>query len=386
MKIVHISISAPFVDSWGYQDNLLPKYLQQKGVDNYLIVSSNDLPSSLKPEEIEEIKSKGSRYSLNGFIVIRIRTKKISTSSAITIGLRKALEEIRPDVIFHHNINCTSMPISARYAKKHSIPMVCDNHVDPINVTTNKLWLWFYYKFLTQLSCKLHNKQIYKAYGVTHSRCEFIRDYFGIPQEKIDFLPIGADVDLAATIDPKDALRKKYGFNEQDFVIVSGGKMGAGKRTEQLIRAVDEIQTSIPNIKLVLFGRFDDVETAELADSSKSVTVQGWCDRTKTLELLKMADVACWPYHHTTLIEDAVSVSTPLICRKTGTTEHLICGNGLWIEHGTSDEIVSAIKLLYKLYVQQPNQLEEECALMKERLSYKAVAEKLLSDIAHFNH
>lgn len=387
MKIVHISISAPFVDSWGYQDNLLPRYLQKAGAENYLVVSANYFPSNLKIEELESIKAKGNDYSLpDGVIVRRIPTKKISTSSAFTIGLKAVLNEIKPDVIFHHNINCTSMPICARYATSHRIPMVCDNHVDPINLTNNKLWMWLYYKFLTRLSCKIHGKQIYKAYGVTHSRCDFIHDYFGLPYEKIDFLPIGADVDLADTIGPKKNLRETYGLSDNSFIVVSGGKMGLGKRTNNLINAVEGLKTVIPQIKLILFGSFEDEQTSNMANQTDVVCYYGWCDRKKTLELLKLADVACWPYHHTTLNEDAVSVCTPLICRKTGTTKHLIKDNGIWLESGTIDEIKNALQQLYALINQESKQIEINCKRMRGELSYNTVAEKFLEDVKRFDN
>lgn len=384
MKIVHISISGPFIDGWGYQVNLLTKYLQKEGVQNYIVASSNDFPKYLKQEVVEEIKAKGNNYELDGIVVRRIPTKKISTSFIYPKGLKTVLEEIHPDVIFHHNLNCTSMPIAARYAKKHHIPIVVDNHADSINMTKNKLWVWFYYKFLIGMSCKLYQKQIYKAYGVTHARCDFIHDYYGLTRKKIDFLPIGADVDVADTISPKVDLRRKYGFNEGDFIVVTGGKMGKGKGTDKLIRAVEELRESYPQLRLVLFGLIESKDVEERAIQSSVTTVYGWCDRIKTLELLKMADVACWPIHHTTLIEDAVSVCTPIINRKTGTSEHLIDGNGVWIKEGKGEEIKDALLQLINQTEEQKQSMHAACERMKKAISYHTVAKKLLSDIEGF--
>lgn len=378
MKIVHVSISAPFIDNWGYQENLLPKYLQMEGTKNYIIASANDFPAHFK----SEIVNKGTNYVYDGIVVRRIPTKKISTSFAFTKGLHKVLEEIKPDVIFHHNLNCTSMPICARYAKRKGIPMVCDNHADTINMTKHRLWAWFYYRLLIGFSCKIHKNQIYKAYGVTHARCDFIHDYFGLAKNKIDFLPIGADVDLADTINSKTELRQLYGFTDERFIIVSGGKMGIGKGTDNLIRAVEELHNEYPMLSLVLFGKFEDDETASQANNSQVTTVYGWCDRVKTLQLLKLADVACWPIHHTTLIEDAVSVCTPLILRKTGTTEHLIDGNGVWIENGTKEEIKQSILNLLNQKQYQNNELLCACKKLRKTISYHTVAGKLLIDLS----
>ena len=381
MKIVHVSISSPFIDSWGYQENLLPRYLQIEGTQNYIIASANDIPAHIKSDRLSDIRNKGTNYLFDGIVVRRIPTKKITTSFAFTKGLRKVLEEIKPDVIFHHNLNCTSMPICARYAKRKGIPMVCDNHADKINMTKRRLWAWFYYRFLVGITCKIYKDQIYKAYGVTHARCDFIHDYFGVAKNKIDFLPIGADVDLADTISAKATLRQMYGFTNENLLIVSGGKMGKGKGTDNLICAVEELHDEYPMLSLILFGKFEDDETALQANNSQVTTVYGWCDRIKTLQLLKVADVACWPIHHTTLIEDAVSVCTPLILRKTGTTEHLIEGNGVWIEHGTKDEIKQSILHLLNR-MQQHNEFYPACMNLRDAISYQTVAKKVLNDIS----
>lgn len=384
MKIVHVEISAPFIDNWGYQENLLPKYLQKIGVENYIIASANIFPTYLKQEVIDEIKAKGSDYVLDGIQIKRIQIKKVSSSFLFTKGLMQALEEIKPDIIFHHNFNCTSMPISARYAKKHNIPLVCDNHADSINMSKNKLWVWLYYKFLIRMSVQFHKCNIFKAYGVTHLRCDFIHDYYGLSRDKIDFLPIGADVDLADTINSKSDLRTKYGCQETDFVIVSGGKMGKEKGTDNLINAVDELHEQYPQLKLILFGKFEDEKTKKQANSSDVATVHGWCDRTKTLELLKMADVACWPIHHTTLIEDAVAVCTPIINRKTATSEHLIDGNGIWVENGTKDEIKNAlIHVLTRSYLEKKAMIQS-CEKMKQTISYHTISKKVINDVAGF--
>ena len=251
-------------------------------------------------------------------------------------------------------------------------------------MSKTKIWSTIYYKLILGMVCKLFQKQIFKAYGVTHSRCAFIHDYYGLKQNKIDFLPIGADVDLADTISPRTELRRKYGFNDSDFIVVSGGKMGNRKGTDTLIRAVEELHDIYPQLKLALFGKFDDVEVENQAHRSTLTTVFGWCDRIMTLELLKMASVACWPIHHTTLIEDSISVCTPVINRGTSTSEHLINGNGVSIKDGTIDEIKDALLLLLNQNEKQHDELCFACKKMKQTIGYHTIAKKVLSDISEF--
>lgn len=384
MKIAHICISDPYVDNWGYQSNLLPHYLQLEGVENYVITSANNLPHYLKREEANAIMAKGANYDIDGVHIRRIRTSELTSSLLVCYGLNKALERIGPDAIFHHNFNCTSFPIAAKYAREHGVALMVDNHADEINMTQHKLWVWLYYKFLIRLSCRFHQKQIYKAYGVTHARCDFIRDYYGVKKEKIDFLPIGADVDMSDKIKPKGDVRKQYDFKNDEFIVVSGGKMGTYKGTDHLIRAVEELKVQHPHLRLVLFGSFEDETSKRMAEDSGAVNYFGWCNRIKTLELLKMADVACWPIHHTTLIEDAVSVCTPVINRKTGTSEHLIDGNGVWLESGSVEEVKEALLQMINQTSQQKKEMQDACLKMRDAISYHTVAKKVVNDIILF--
>ena len=383
MKIVHICISAPYIDGWGYQENLLPRYLQKAGTENYVIASMNDFPVYLKPEVKVEIMTKGTDYQIDGIQVRRIKTKQLTTSLLIAKGLSKMLDEIHPDVIFHHNFNCTSLVTAARYAKKKGIPFMVDNHADIINISHNKLWAFVYYRLLIGMSCKLIRKTITTAYGVTQARCDFMHDWYGVSKDIIKLLPIGADTDQADTIPSKESLREKYCFQKDDFIVVSGGKMGADKGTDQLINTVNGLKIAFPNIRLVLFGAFEDNDTLLLAQNSDEVSVHGWCDREKTLELLKMADVACWPVHHTTLIEDAVSVCTPIIVRKTGNTEHLVERNGAWVDGVTTESLKTAIlSFLSNQGEAQKSDLQSACEKMKNQISYDTIADKLLKDIS----
>lgn len=381
MKIVHICISAPYVDGWGYQENLLPSYLQDAGVENYVIAPIDNIPSYVNTSNADEIRAKGSDYFYEGIRVLRIHTIKVSTSLLFTKGLYHLLEEINPDAIFHHNFNCSSLVVAAIFSKRQSIPLLVDNHADENNMTTNRMWTFVYYKCLIRFVCQCYVNVISRAYGVTLSRCNFIRKYYGIPDCKIEFLPIGADIKLAAQLPSAIEIKKEYGFNDEDRIIVSGGKMGKEKGTHNLIMAVGSLMSRFPSLKLVLFGKFEDEETEMLAKKSPFVIIYGWCERKQTLKILKMADVACWPVHHTTLVEDAISVKTPLVLRKTSTTTHLIKGNGVWIEESDSASIESAILMILE---DSSSAIVESSFAMMNMLDYNTIAKKVIDDIYGF--
>ena len=377
MKIVHICISIPYVDNWGYQENLLPDYMQKLGAENHIITSVESLPAYINADLRKEISAKGNEYNIGEIKVHKIKCKGVTSSTFIPYGLKKKLEEIRPDVIFHHNVSITTLPIVTKYAKKHKCKLFVDNHADEINMSKSKLWIILNYKILSRIACRIRRKSISKFYGVTNSRCYFINKYFGVPKKFIELLPIGADTDMANTLESKELLRSKYELDTSNKIVVTGGKMGVHKGTDVLINAIESMQGSYPGMKLLLFGKFEDEETLELAKSKDFVTIYGWCDRKKTLELLKLADIACWPIHHTTLIEDAIAVETAVILRKTGTTEHLIEGNGMWLKECNLNEIVNNAEAIFSM----PKEvIEKNCRSIKEKMSYDSIAKRVLKE------
>ena len=152
--------------------------------------------------------------------------------------------------------------------------------------------------------------------------------------------------------------------------------MGKDKGTQELIRAVIDLKNVVNNIRLLLFGSFVDEETKQLAESFDCISIHGWCDREKTLELLKLSNIACWPIHHTTLIEDAIGCAIPIIVRKTGNTSHLIDKNGEYVETGKQEELISAIKKVIDNY----NNYKENALLQKRKLSYDEIVSQIISD------
>lgn len=374
MKILHVCTNTPYIDGWGYQENLLPQYLAQEGVES-VAISSDLLPKRYLNGKRYPV---GSSY-VGDVKVIRVKSWRLGNGLTFTKGLYKQLEEEKPDVILHHALNFTTLPICARYAKKSGCQMYVDNHADYINCYQNKFYRILFYQILTGWTAKLFDKPIRYYYGVTHGRCDFLEQEFGVKKEKVKFLPIGCDESMSDALPSKEEIRKKYEIDPDATVIVSGGKMGIDKGTIDLINAVEKVQGS-KKVQLILFGRFDDKETENLAKEKPFVKVFGWCDRNTTLELLKLSDLACWPIHHTTLCEDSVACCTPLLLRKTRTTEHLIDGNGFFMETGSESELLSNINTFINMDATAKEKMHEAILAKKKELSYTSIAKMFLND------
>lgn len=380
MKIVHICLNA-YTDGWGYQENLLSQYQMKEGHEVTIIASITHLAPFLIEQEINEIRSRGCEYVFNGIKTYRLKTSIQTTNLSVhNPGLFRILNNIKPDIIFHHDCCPPSLIKVVLYKVFHSkVKIVVDNHADIINQSPNKVWNFVYNRIIVKLGLKLITPFVTKYYGVTPARCDYLKSPFGVPEKKISLLPIGGDTDLVDSIkESKVELRRKYRLPVDGRIIVSGGKMGIDKGTDSLINAFKSLREGNSELSLVLFGKFSDIETEKLAKESEGVFVEGWCDRQKTIELLKLADVACWPIHHTTLIEDALACATPLVLRKTGNTIHTVDGNGILIENGTEKELYNAISII--LHAGLYNNFKNSAEKMREKFGYHNISKQIMED------
>jgi len=379
MKIVHLCISQSYFDNWGYQENLIPEYQADLGNKVSVISTNKFYPNWLNNDELDTILSKGKEYNIGKVKIIRIKVLRLfHTHIVFTYNLYKKLKDESPDIIFYHEMTNFSTIICVVYKLFHpKISFFIDSHSDLRNSCSTKISELLYFKFFLTIMHKIIAIFVEKYYGVTPSRCNFLLSHYGISKKKMKFLPIGCDTKLANKLPTIDNLRRKYNIPFDSFVIVSGGKMGKFKGTEFLIKAVENLRKKDSNILLILFGVFEDQECEDLTNSRKWIIKHAWCERKKTLELLKVANIASWPVHHTTLNEDSIAVGTPLLIRKTTTTEHLISQNGLFLnEIGNVSEIEEKLLKIK----QNLNFYKKGAELMAEKLSYSQISKNIIKD------
>lgn len=380
MKIVHICLSG-YIDGWGYQENLLPTYQARAGHNVSVISSSNHYPSFLKKEELKSIQAKGNVYEYDRVTICRIKTYvHIGSLVLFSPGLCRMLRKMRPDIIFHHDIAIPSLFKTVCYKWGHrKMKIVVDNHADEINQTKKRWWYLLYYRIFIRLGLKLISPFITKYYGVTPGRCDYLNKVFGVAQTQIELLPIGGDVDIVQSIQSDvNSLKKKYGIPIDGKVIVSGGKMGLDKGTNNLIEAFKNLKEEFPALSLVLFGQFTDEVTQIMAETTNGIYTFGWCNRQTTMEILKLSNVACWPIHHTTLVEDALACAVPLILRKTGNTSHSIERNGEFVMSGTVIELQKSINAI--LFEGHYDDYKDNAIAMQNKHSYRKIAQKVVID------
>ena len=348
MKIVHLCLSAFYVENMGYQENILPRKHKQQG-HNVTIISTQYRFDNV--QGVYYVKP-GIRNNEDDIPVIILRYKKFLGKVAkflhLVDGLYNELDRLAPDIIFCHGLSFFSIYELKRYCRKHKTMLFCDCHADYYNTPTSG----FKYKIINGLFWPLVVKSIIpyveKAWGTTPARCEYLKNIYKFPKDKVDLLVMGGD-ESVIPYEHRDVLRKDFckrlSISTDEFIICSGGKINKEKKIIELIRAFNSIRTK--NIHLLLFGSLTkDIETEfyDLISIDQRISYLGWADQKIINEVLVLSDLAIFPGTHSVLWEQAIACGTPVIYRRRQFMTHVdVGGNCIFIEDGEVDSIREAL-------------------------------------------
>lgn len=381
MVIVNIAPSAPYNDYWGYQDNLLPKYQLKLGNEVTVITTV------FSHENGKIVEVSPNDYLLNdGERIIRLPYRKyffpVLTKLFKKMDVYPLLKSIHPDFIFFHGlISCTIFDV-IKYVKKdnpHCV-VVEDNHWD-YNIGSQSTGLK---KFLVQSFFRYINRSaipyVSKVYGVTPWRKTYAEDFFQIPPDKTDVLIMGADdekIDLVHRKQIRAAVREQYHFADDDFVIVTGGKIDAAKRITLLMEACKNVAP----LKLLIFGNVkDDVkkEFENLLSAANNIVYIGWIDSDQVYNYFFAADLVVFPGQHSVLWEQACASKVPCVFEKWDGMDHVNNGgNSDFLSPVSVDSLKEKIKEL--LYTEKYDRMKKAAeSELTDIYLYSKIAKKSL--------
>ncbi len=299
-----------------------------------------------------------SYYTKDGLPISRIPYTKLmphlfARKLRIYNGVSKVLEKFKPDIIFLHGCQFISIKEFASYAKNHlNVRIYVDIHSDFINSARNWLSRNILHGIIYKWCANKINPYTSKFYGTLPIRMEFLRKVYGISPEKIELLVLGTDdsvVDLAKKDEIRKSIRRTLSIKDNDFVLVTGGKIDHLKNIHVLMKAVNELQKE--DIKLIVFGEPNQQMKPEIdiLKSSSSIRFIGWVPSEKVYDYFFAADLGFFPGTHSVLWEQATGVGLPCVFKKWDGIQHVdLNGNCLFINAADIKEIREKILLLYQ--------------------------------------
>ena len=348
MKVLHLCLSAFYIEGMSYQENLLPQFHKKMGYDVEVIASLQTFSSNGEYTYDDKATEYDNKYGIHVKKLDYKKPVRISRIIKTYVGTYKAIESFAPDIIFMHGVQFIDSRVVAKYMKAHpNVKLYADNHSDFSNSASNWVSKNIQHKILWRYCAQNLNKYVIKYWGVLPARVDFLIDMYGLPKNKVDLLVMGADdelVDAAASPEVQKEIRKKYGFSENDFLIVNGGKIDQWKKqTLLLMDAVNQMADK--NVKLMVFGSV----TPELKEDiekrcSDKVKYIGWVDSADSYGLFAAGNIACFPGRHSVFWEQVAGQGIPMICKHWAGTTHVDRGgNVIFLHNDSVSEITDAI-------------------------------------------
>lgn len=379
MKVVNIALQAPYNEGWGYHENLLPKWQRKNGNDVTLITTrftnkKND--DGLEIVDVEEyINSNGVKiirldWLANIFLFRILRLYK---------NTYKTIELENPDFIFIHGCQFLDIFAIRRYLKKHpTVKASIDNHSDETN-SAMTLPAKLLHRICWNITANSIKNYVYKFYGVLPARCDFLKKYYGISEDKIDLLVMGADDDVVnAARDNINSVKKKYDIDPNYFNIVCGGKFDHYK-TEvlELMKSVNRLD----NVHLYIYGSIgDEIKDAFDTLISNKITYVGWLNQVDSYALLLNANIGVFPGRHSVIWEQCVGLGIPLIVKDLPGTHHIdLQNNCIFLKTCKEEEIYN---ILYNVISNETSYIEMKNASMSNKnrdFLYSEIAKKSIN-------
>lgn len=389
MRIMHVCIGNYYADGYGYQENLLTKYNKLQGNDIVILTSTRnydrDTGRIVYGEPSEYINE-------DGILVKRVAYsfRFLPNSVRRTLGrvrnFRKEIEAYQPNLVFAHNLNFLDMLSINRYKKKNPKTVwFVDNHGDYINSGKNWLSRYVLHGLLWKGVARRVSKNVDKFYGVLPIRCQFLNEVYGIPCDKIELLPMGADdndIIMASQKFNRDDVRRKLEIPNDAFMLVTGGQIDRRKNIHVLIQAINELKNE--QIYLVLFGNIkedikDEIEEKLLNNSN--VLYVGWQAQQEIYGLFMAADLGVFPGTHSVLWEQACACGLPCIFKQWQGIEHVNIDENCVLLEETSKTCLAEYISSYRNNREMYSALRKNAQAMEESpFLYSKISEKVIKD------
>ena len=383
MKILHLMLGCFYIDNYSYQENYLPKYHKLQGHDVEIVASLVSFDENGNPTLLTGADKYVNEY---GIPVTRLDYKKgrISKRFRYYVGLKDELERISPDLIFIHGVQFMDIRIVAKYCKAHkNVKVYADNHSDFSNSAKNWVSKHILHRIVWRSCARKINPYVTKFYGVLPARVEFLKNEYKLPADKIELLIMGADdesVEKAAEVGVRKEIREKLGLADDDFVIMTGGKIDAFKtQTLLLMEAVAKIQD--PKVRLVVFGsvtpELKDKVNA-LADGEK-IKYIGWVQAKDSYAYYASSDLVVFPGRHSVFWEQVAAQSIPMLVKYWDGTTHVdFGGNVRFLYDDATEEIKNQIEDI--LANDNYAKMKEKAIEASENFKYSQIAKRSIED------
>lgn len=386
MRILHCCLAAFYIDNYSYQENILPKMHKLQGHNVSILASTETYLNNTSLGYIEPSSYINEHdIPVTRIPYLNILPKAVIRKLRVYKGVFKYIDEFKPDVIFIHDSQFISIIEIVKYLKLHpDVKVYVDGHTDFINSARSWLSKNILHKIIYKWCTNIIEPFTRKFYGTLPLRVDFFINVYGTPPEKTELLLMGIDdtlVDFKEESNIRNKMRAKLNIKENDFVIITGGKIDRNKNIHLLMKAVNEL--NIENIKLIVFGSYsNDIQEEFLTlEKHQGIKYVGWLSIKETYEYFFASDLGFFPGTHSVLWEQAVGIGLPCVFKKWTGIQHVdLGGNCLFLEESSDYAIRNHILKIYNDKNLWSNMKDVALSKGVKQFSYYEIAKKAIED------
>ncbi len=380
MKILHLCLACFYIDNYTYQENILPRINHEDGHDVRILASTETYvdnahlgyvePAEYVTEYGVPIKRLPYVKAGNGFVTHKFRAYP---------HLYDEIAAFAPDVIMCHDLAFWSVLDVIRYKKAHpAVKLYADTHTAYNNSGTNWLSLHILHRGLYRYLTKKAFPYLEKYFYISDECREFSHEVYDIPNEKMEFYPLGgtllSDEEYAAV---RAKRRTELGLVENDRLYIHSGKLDALKRSDELFRAFSAVDD--PHAVLAVIGSIPEDRNSillPLMEADKRIRYLGWRTGEELQEYLCAADLYCQPGSQSATMQNAVCRYCPvMLYPHPAHTADYDRGEVIWIKTQADMEMV------FRSLATDPARLkplrENAKKIARELLDYRRLAARL---------
>ncbi|QLY79106.1 glycosyltransferase family 4 protein [Clostridium intestinale] len=379
MKILHLCLANYYIDDYNYQENALVIANKMDNHEVKIIASTETFVENSKVGYLNPKKY----ITKEGVEINRIAYKKYLPHSIMKKirnydNVYNLIDEFSPDVIYFHGISAYELITVAKYKKNNpNVKFYVDNHADANNSGNNFISRFILHKIIYKNIIKVAYKYIDKIFYITYETKEFLKNVYGLKEDKMEFFPLGGYVLSKEEISLKrKMIRKQHSLKNDDILLVHSGKLDKFKRTKELIEAFHN--TNKKNLKLFIIGSIDESQKKDILEMIKKdirVSYLGWKSADELQEYLCACDLYVQPGGQSATMQNALCSGAAVALYPHKSHKFLLGDKAFYIEDikdmiDLFNDISDNVEIL-------SNKKDILYALAYEKLDYRKLAQRI---------
>lgn len=359
MRIVYL---LSYFEVVGGQEFFLARQQAKQGHEVFVIAADVPYPiPGLRDRYLQdgltdrEYDHRPGRMQFAGLTIIRVHSFFHYQDFILVRGVKELLVELKPDVVFAHEVRNIVPMIGARYKKALGYVYFVDSH-DFFHRVQNHAWwqralryveYFWWRRWFVQYAFVRADALI----AVAKDCRAFMIERHGIAPERIRDLPLGVESEYF-TFDQqlRADTRRARGIEPDEFVLLFGGYMFRRKALENLV----ELMARLKNMKARLIFAGDGpadyiAELKALADKqgvADRIIFTGVVGRPQMRAWYCAADVGIWPGNNSLVVLEAMSCRLPVIMADMQLAHLVSHGNGLAVPYADTGAMEKSVRQL----------------------------------------